>query len=499
MKKIIYPVLALLLMTSAGCEDKFFDINQNPNAPTEESITSELLLPGVLHASAAKMAISYDFAAHWLGRWARSGTYGQSLPLENYDITTTYQQDEWSGWYDILKDADLMEKKATESGEAFYAGTAKVVKSIGFMYLVDQYNNVPYSEAFDIEGHILPSYDKGEDIYDSLLVELDEAAALFASAEVTPAMETADVVFGGDTEMWRKLVNTQRLKLLLRQSEVSGFDPSATLAKIEADGSGFLESGETAWVSLAYAQNENKQNPYWNAYKETFSGGSADDFNRANNYVLNKFVNNDDIRYQYFFSEARTPVNGKLYVGYDFGLVSTDPNEPKAANSSDVAGPGLVQSATDPQWLFTSVESMFLQAEATQRGWLTGNAEEAYNDAVRESFMWLGVEDAVATADEYLEQDKPIVNWSAASDKIELIVMQKYLALVGINNFEAWADYRRLGVPGDVPLSLSESRNGKEIPKRLMYPQTEYNYNAANVKNEGAINPQTSTVFWDVE
>lgn len=509
MKKIIYSIFIFLLITSAGCKDDFFDINDNPNSPTEEVLTADLILPRVLHQTAKRMATSYDYAAHWMGYWARSGSFGQSLPLENYNITTSYETDEWVNqststynpqvsWYDVMMDADFMQKKAEASGETFYVGIAKVIKSIGFMYLVDQYNNVPYSEAFKGSEFIRPKYDKGQDIYNDLLVQLEEAAKIFATADVNANknIATADIMFHGNALMWRKLANTQRLKLLIHESEVFGAaTPAAEIAKITADGSGFLGHNETGWVNPGYSQNEFQQNPYWDTYKALFSGGGADDFNRANNYVLNQFKNNNDIRYQYFFSKAKTPSGGVEYRGYDFGLV--DNSAPSAAASSDVAGPGLVSGPTDDQWLFTSVESMFLQAEAIQRGWLPGNPETAYRNAVTESFFWLGVTNATTEATTYLGQSRSIVDWGSATDKVKLIVNQKYLALVGINNFEAWVDYRRLGVPANVPLSLSSSRSDRVIPLRLIYPADEYSYNSQNVAAEGTINGQTSRIFWD--
>lgn len=517
MKKVIYSFIALL-MISAGCKKSFFDINENPNSPTEEAMQPNLLLSAVLNSTAKKMAINYDFAAHWMGYWTRSGSYGQSNPLENYDITTSYQRNNWVNsstldanpvvsWYDILKDNNVMEKKAQESGDMFYVAAAKVVKSIGYMYLVDIYNNVPYTEAFDLEGHITPAYDKGEDIYKDLLLQLDEAAKMFAAIDNAGVTASeADILFEGDLEMWRKLVNTQRLKLLIRQSQVFGAAvPTEELAKITADGSGFLMSGETANVNPGYAVDKYKQNPFYNAYKKDETGTLVDNFNRANNYILNKYRDNNDIRYTYVFSKAQTPVGGNDYWGYDFGFIDTDPDAPKGANSSDIAGPGLAKSATQAQWLFTSVESLFLQAEAIQRGWLTGDAKAVYEAAVTESFIWLGVENATVVAKAYLTQvddqgnTNPLVDWSnpANTNKINLIVMQKYMALTGINNFEAWVDYRRLGVPTDLPLSLSPSRGGRKVPLRLLYPQEEYNYNAANVAAQGTIDAQSSTIFWD--
>ncbi|WP_207536384.1 SusD/RagB family nutrient-binding outer membrane lipoprotein [Desertivirga arenae] len=504
MKKVIYSFITLLLIVSAGCKKDFFDINKNPNAPTEDVLTPDLILPNVLHQTARKMATSYDFAAHWTGYWARSGSFGPSNPLESYDINTNYETNEWVNestanynpavsWYNIMMDADVMQRKAEASGQTFYVGIAKVIKSIGFMYLVDSYNNVPYTEAFQGTKFITPKYDNGQDIYRDLLVQLDDAAKIFASVDMNAnaGITTADIMFNGNALKWRKLANTQRLKLLIHQSEVFGATPpTAEIAKITADGSGFLGAGETASVNPGYAKNEFQQNPFWDTYKKTFSGSTSDDFNRANNYVLNKLKANDDIRYQYYFSAASTPVGGLTYRGYNFGFVDPDPNQPKAANSSDVAGPGLVKGPEQALWLFTSVESMFLQAEAVQRGWLPGNARTAYENAVRESFSWLGVTNATATANTYL------AGAGAYQSNVQFIVMQKYLSLVGINNFEAWVDYRRLGVPSDLPLSQSPSRVGG-VPVRLLYPQDEYNNNAANVGAQGEISAQTSKVFWD--
>lgn len=457
MKKAIYYFLALFLVISSGCKKDFLDINQNPNSPTEESITPDLILPRALAATASRMATSYDTEAGWMGYWARSGTYGPSTEPESYNITNTFEASEWSGWYDILTDYNIMEQKATANGQDFYRGIAKVMKSIGFMYLVDQYNNVPYTHAFDLSGNILPAYDKGEDIYRDLLTQLDTAVNLIKNADVADnvGIEEADIMFGGDASEWIKFANTQHLKLALRQSE-TGFDGAAEVAKITANGGGFLESGETAAVQPGYAIDEGKQNPFWDAYETTYTGAVADQYNRANNYVLNIFKNTDDIRYKYYFDTAATPLNGQLYYGYNYGEVIPN-TDPKAANSSGVAGPGLAKSPTQPQWVITSIESLFMQAEATQRGWLAGDAHEKYDAAVKESFIWLGIPDAEVVASEYLSSGDPIVDWEGASNKIDLIAMQQYLALVGINNFEAWTNYRRLGVP-DVPLSLSPSR-----------------------------------------
>lgn len=489
MKKTIYIFFILILVSGLGGCKKFLDVNTNPNNPTDESITPNLILSSSLTRIAAQTATSYASVARWMGYWARSGTYGPNSEEESYRITTTYEAGEWTTWYDILNDLSVMEKKATEADQAFYIGAAKTLKTIGYMYLVDQYNNVPYTETFDLNNQMFPKYDKGQDIYNDLFVQLDQALEAFTGlTEISDENEEFDILFGGDTDMWIQFINTQRLKLSLRLANVSAFNASTQMAKITSEG--FLST--TAYVQPGYVQDQNQQNPFWNSFKRLYDGSVADNFNRANNYILGKFRNNNDPRYTRIFSPVGTSTN---YVGFNYGEVVA--NAPSAGNSSDVGGPALAVNAAQAQWLFTSIESAFLQAEAIARGWISGDAEDAYRNAVIESFTWLGLTEEAANT--YLDQDLPIVQWpSGQAAQIQTIGMQKYLGLAGINNFEAWVDYRRIGVPADLPMSLSESRGNYVVPLRLMYPQNEYNYNLNVVSAEGTIDPQSSKIFWDV-
>ena len=68
--------------------------------------------------------------------------------------------------------------------------------------------------------------------------------------------------------------------------------------------------------------------------------------------------------------------------------------------------------------------------------------------------------------------------------------------MFGINSVESWTDYRRTGVP-NIPLSISPDRGTNVIPKRLIYPTEEYQYNKENALAQGDINPQTDKIFWD--
>ncbi len=504
MKKLLYIILISAFLVSS-CSDKFFDVNQNPNSAVEENMTPSLVLPRALNRIAEKSATGYAVYERWMGYWARcAGSYGPNTDEEAYQVTSSFNRTSWLDMYDILKDFDVIEKNATTRNETAYLAIAKIMKSIGFMQLVDQYNNVPYSKAFDLGENLLTPYDKAEDIYADLIAQLEEADALLKDAVVEDNLDikTADIVFGGDLDMWRKLGNSQRLRLLIHQSELLGNSGLKTeIDKIVANGGGFLEAGETAEVQPGYAKDVDKQNPYWNSFNINDAGG-LDNFNRANNYFLDMLEGNNDVRYQYFYAKAVTPTNGENYVGFDYGFDypegTPESDKKAAANSSNVAGPGIAKGADMAQWLFTSFESMFLQAEAIQRGALVGDAKTMYENAVKESFSWLEVPNASTVADTYLNAElKTFAVWDANTDKLELILTQKYIAMFGINGLESWTDYRRTGIP-NVPISISKSRVANVvIPKRLIYPLEEYQYNSANATAEGTINPQTATIFWD--
>ena len=507
MKKIFSIILTTCVLALTGCSEEFFNINQSPNSAIEENMTPSLILPRALHRTASESAINNDEYLRWMGYWSRcSGNYGPNVDEEAYLLSSSFRRTSYLNWYNILKDFDVIEKNARTRNETAYLAIAKIMKTIGFMQLVDQYNNVPYSKAFDLGNNMLTPYDKGEAIYKDMILQLDSADRLLKAADVNANLDikTADIMFKGDLAKWRKFGNTQRLRLILHQSELLGNAGLKTeIDKIVANGGGFLGAGETAEVQPTYSKDLGKQNPYWNTFNINDAGG-LDNFNRANTYFLNLLKSNNDIRYQYFYSKATTPkTTGEDYYGYVYGFdyPSGTPEASKynAANSSNVAGPGIAKSPIMAQWLLPSFESLFMQAEAIQRGALTGDAKVAYEAAVKESYVWLGVTDAVTEATNYLNSaTKPFAVWDQNTDKLKLIMTQKYIAMFGINGLETWTDFRRVGFPAQADiLSVSPSRGNNVIPSRLIYPLEEYQYNSANVLLEGTINPQTMKIFWD--
>ena len=493
LKSKYFIIIAFSGIILGGCKKGYLDINKNPNTATESVITPDLTITAQMTTTAARNASSWDFAARWLGYWSAAGSYSRSTVEMSYNITTDFAAGIWEGTYYTAGQYVSIEKKSKELGWTFYEGMAKILKAYEMMNLVDLYNNVPYAKAFDLVGNIRPTYDNGENVYKALLAEVDAGLALIKAADINKNtnVKTRDIMFGADKVKWAKFANTIKLKMLIHTTGTSTFNPTAEIAKINTEGSGFLGSGLSANVQPGYSAD--RPNPFYNAHMfNSINGNENDNYNRANNYSLSLLNTLNDPRVSYFY---RAPKNGGALRGTDYGA------DPVTANSSDNTsgiGFGVGKSFTMPMWVMTSVEAAFLIAEATTRGWISGDARTAYTLAVRESFSWLGVPNATTVADNYLLGLNARVAWPAAgtlADRLAVIAWQKYIALNGIGILETWNDIRRLKVVAPA-LSIAPERAGNPIPSRLLYPTSEYNYNTANVKAEGTISQFTSRVFW---
>ncbi len=495
-KLILFIILSSSLLL--GCKKDFFDINQNPNTVTESNITAELILPNALHNVGVQTVLGYGWLNNWMGYWSPSGSYSPNTEESTYNITGGFGEGKWDGIYNTLFDLHTVEAKAQTSDQPLYRGIAMIMKAHLFQNLVDMFGNVPYSQAFNLEV-ASPSYDKAEDIYKDLQVKLDTAIAVMKEVTLssTSYQRTVDIVYHGNTQLWIKLANTLKLRLLIRQTQVPGFAPTAELAKIQANG-GVLLSGESASVNPGYLQNEGKQNPFYNTFGRAVNGNVANEYYRANNYVLGILKSNTDARLSRFFQPAASPASSSNpYIGTTYGAA---PDVAFDGTKTSNIGPGLAGKFDQSQWIVTSVESMFLYSEAVARGWLTGDAKTVYENAVKESFIWLGVPNAATAANDYLTTVS-IANWANAGtttdSRVRFLLLQKYIALTGINPLEAWSDYRRMGVPSNLAISINPAKISNTIPVRLLYPTGEFAVNAKNVEAEGSVNQFTTPLFWD--
>ena len=496
MKKLsVLFVIIIAGVCISGCGKGYLDINTpNPNAAT--NATPELVITNAMSGTASAQVTNsnlrpIEFLSGWMGYWAPSGSYAtNNLDVASYNQTTDFANAVWTGAYRNLEDYNYVETLAKTQAKPYYVAMAKAMKSVPFSQLVDFFNNIPYLDAFQGTIIIQPKYNSGQSIYESLAGQLDSAVILMKSPAAIAAANT-DIMFNGDNASWIQFANTMKLRLLMRQTEMSGRAAYITseIAKITANGGGFLN--KDAAINPGYANNESQQNPLWGYFRTltglATSGGQAD-YYRASAYAINGLKSSNDRR----LGQIYDSLGAGTYVG---NVLGSQTNIPGSGTSS--IGPGLLKSVSQNAIVISAAESHFLRAEAIIRGFLTGNAQTEYEAGVQASFDYLNAGSATV----YLNSGNVNTTWSTAvgfNSQLALIIRQKWISENGVLPMEAYNDYRRLGLPADIPISISPYKDpiDAKVPLRFLYPTTEYTTNATNVNAEGTINSQTSKIFW---
>ena len=399
---------------------------------------------------------------------------------------------------------------------------------MAFARLVDQFNDVPYTDALQGNKALTPKFDKAEDIYQDLVKQLDSAMVTIAAAKANPdgvnaVKPSADPLFQGDMTKWSQYANTLKLRLLIKMAGVPALQSVATQAFGSFNtAAGFLTAD--AVVNPGYVKTD-RPNPTYNSLGYTTTG-AVTQTSRIPTKWMYAFYNGvkltDSFRgkavYRSFPSaivnqlgDESTGVPQAPASGSSWSLL-TDAN---ASNAIGITkGPGAGQI------VMTAAESYFLQAEAFERGYLSGNAMAAFDNGITASFTYL-YKDATNTvapaltvaadvaAYKLANGTSYLVNYALATttaQRIEAIITQKYIALNMINNDEAFNEFRRTTYPVIVDGSLdpirpfasrqSTSSRADKLPSRLLYPQNEYNLNPTNVPT--GINQFTSRIFWDL-
>src|ERR1700753_2930182 len=164
MKKYISIIAVLFTIGISGCKKDYLSLETNPNTPSVT--TPQLTLAAALNATAGNVINQYIYYGVWAGYWTTSGNYVPNSTINQYQFTPTSFQGDWTAWYANLTNYNALQGIAAKDPKlANYQAIAMIMKAYGFEYLVDQYNDVPYSQAFQPSTVVFPAYDKGVDIY----------------------------------------------------------------------------------------------------------------------------------------------------------------------------------------------------------------------------------------------------------------------------------------------------------------------------------------------
>lgn len=554
MKSIKYIALASVLsLGMASCGD-FGDTNINPESLNEGNVPYEMLFTNAEHqalgsdwdgwrnnciysAQFMDQLVSIDWW-HWYARYEWSDDYSSSY-------WTVYSGDR-GAFRDVTTCYD---KWASEEGMEIDYNMARVMRVYIASRLTDLYGDIPYSQAGRPSQYSYPEYDTQEEVYKSMLAELDDAQAKLASG--TAQMGVQDVYFNGDAASWKKFANSLMLRLAMRLVKVDESTAKTYVAKALSNGL-MTSNADNAVLQHSGATTSNDS-------AEPFAKIIAHEdreFYLTENFV-NMLKNTSDPRLSLIATIAPT-ADGKQYTDIqsntsgtwttaDYGDMTFDAQQGmKSGGYSNTADSkyfiGQVDSRfkdetflatygkyfsspnrctyadpTGTTFIVTYAQTQFLLAEAALRGYISGNAKTYYENGVKAAFNQFSQfpnasaaikiaypDGADAAAAAYLE-----ANPYDASKAMEQINTQYYINCFA-DSYEVFANWRRTGYPDIQPAAMAPqdgacatAADGYSIPRRFRYPTNEASVNETSYNAAVArlVNGDTfySRVWWDVK
>lgn len=477
-KKYFAFTFLFIMLGLVSCDDAL-DINESPNNPG--SSTPALTLPSGMLYSGQVVGLDLALISGFITQyWTQSPQAGQYEVYDRYNYNGSSTSSGWqNSWYGAMADLKYVKEQGVEDGLNNHAAIATLLLAYQYQVLVDMFDQVPFDNALSgNDGILQASYESGDLVYDKIIDLIDEGLGLIVPGGIAPGAE--DLMLQGDMDTWRKFGNTLKLRVYMRQSEAR---PSVAQAGIQAlfnEGVAFLELGED--VAISYPGTTGNQNPLFSGDVSASPGlGNVNISGSAS--VVQRMLDAGDPRVDFYFDPSVT-TNVHLGIIQGEGVEEEGGetrNDFSTPNSVNVAGPST------PVYYITGHESLFLQAEAVARGWVTGDARTAYNTAMEAAFAFAGGEDPsnlIADGGAY------------AYVGLESIHFQKWLSMAGTQCVEGWAEWRRTDTPTleQSVEGVAANLNGSKFPRRAFYPVVELANNPNTPVNTNIGDP----VWWDV-
>ncbi|WP_339915866.1 SusD/RagB family nutrient-binding outer membrane lipoprotein [Yeosuana marina] len=490
MKKIILILIGFGILLS--CESQL-DINRDPDNLTPTQLALEVELPGSITAVAGVQGANWAIIGGiWSQMWSQSPGSSQYRVIDNYTLGTTdgISTGSWSSAYDGLLDLRNLKANAEIQENWNYYLIASVLETYLSHMLTDWYGDIPYTEASN-PLILQPHFDSGQDVYDLLVADLDEALGHNLSASKGKLPGSDDLVFGGNMNNWIKFANTLKLKIFLRQTEARPTVAETGITSLLNTGAQFLDVDAAL---TGFTDAPNVSNPLYESDKRQLNTSLN---LRASTTMHSYLTDNIDTRLSLFYTTGN-PVNQGDY------------NNPAGPATFAVS----ILYPETPVYFISLEESLFMQAEARER-YNIGSGKAMYDAAVMENFnKWSIVDERENDPALGLDGTSYIASGgvyeypSAGTfdEKLTAIITQKWIASYPGNGAEAFFEWHRTGIPATSPVYQTDptyvsgdfvvSLNGvlgSGFPQRLLYPTGETSTN----QNAPAVVPITTPIWWN--
>ena len=493
MKKIYLFLTIAAVLSLSSCN---LDINDNPNYPSSSDVTPDLVFPAAENAVAAAVGdamFNYGgFFAQYFEQRPEANQYNNEAELNIDESTNLFDRCYRTLYAGALADIkNVMDRTANKSD--LFACT--VLRAYAFQVLVDNLDQVPYSEALQGSENSNPVWDKGEDVYKGVLAEMDAAEAALEGE----LMSLTDPMLDKSVNQWRGFANALRLRMYLRLIDGginAGEYQTKALALVNA---GDFFTGDVAWD--VYSNSEGQYNPWYDVARALGTKNHV-----ASYPIVSYYLDTNDPRIGYAIMKN----DAGNYVGQIPGAKTVYKSWGVEWKNKDVSAIDYTPAVFAPIYLFTQSELQFLIAETQMRWGNKSAAKAAYEAGVQADFASRGI-----AMGNFLNGAR--VNWDGqVSDaaRLNLIYMQKWAALFYRDHMEAWSEVRRTDVPATSPedggtifSDPSVYTPGQMIVpalnyiqagglcKRVPYPSTARQLN----KNTPEAKLLSDRVFWDAK
>jgi len=527
MKKIKQVILLFaVLLLIGGCDKDFVEVNTDPFAINE--IDLGLLFAGAQRTYLGGWESEHTIVQHFVNPFNDGATLAFNFN-ENVD---NFQNGCWGAYSSSIKAfVHILHLLEGTTDQVNLQSMVRIWKAQTLMLMVDTYSDVPYFNiglaAILGEEYFYSPYDDDAAIYDDLYNEIKGALA-----NLNPSGDyvSADLFYGANayystgtaTEQvaqWKKLSNSLLLRLGMRYSKLNAAKAESIVSEAFSGGvmtsnadNAFVVYDGTLYTNGANGGLVNNQPKFYYA-AEPFVDHLKATSDPRSKYIMAMFddpgdplgtlVPGVDLANQYGVPVGvirqdlvNLPYRGEKGQGYDYSQMNVN----------------IVASQRAPTFWVTYAQTSLLLAEAAFRGWISGSAQQYYEDAIKADMdimsLYLSETGSSYSPVSAAEQDAYLAQAGVAyngADALNLINTQYWIVCIR-NGAEAWANFRRSGFPAlnrnDYDDQLLEN-GGDGYVHRFTYPDYELsdnkeNYQAAVAGLNGGIDDLVTRVFWDI-
>ena len=534
-KSLIAGLCGVVALTTACSDSDYTEKYDNPAQTTK--VTCDRLMTGTLYYGR-----EYTFNAYWrMYTWDNRiiGKYAQTIGFTNannsmWSAQDSYVGNRWENFYGVLAQFRVLEKTFNELSpeqqkvNLAYRDIAEVFVLDHLAQHLDAFGSVPFHKAgfLGITGDVVnsyPEYDSDVDLYKHILDRLGvlstELAGVAANtpAVVASALPQQDFLNHGELKRWVKYANALRLRAAVRVATQG--DLQAEGKKVVAEVLG-KELPASCDATTDWPAGENiVATPDMDGfnYYQNFRDGYKD-HSRASQAMLD-VLGADDPRLPVMYSKNAAGEYKGLSTHEALDDQETNTSLPEARRVySRIDSTLFYENKNMLSPIVTVAEVDFLRAEARQRGWASGDAKQAFVDGVWHSTQFYftqnmnselvttGVTSYHASAVPAEADVRAYASkiWDAATDKLDLIVSQKWLNFGFFQPSQAWAEVRRTGYPSGLYFPEDgQAQLFKTVPARVRYPSVEQNNNSKNYQKaleklnaKDAVNYAYTKLFW---